>query len=912
MAGNTTVRGVIEIKQNIAEQMKIAESSTRNYMKTVKQLEDDIKELERQKIKTGDLDMSDIKEADAELERLKESVAGVSKTKGTARVDADTTAATDAISDIKSKIAGIIGTVALTAVIKGAVTTGLDYNTQMESYQTSFRTMLGNAEEANALMADLQDKAAATPFELTDLASATQLLMNYGMSADKAKDSMMMLGDIAQGDAEKMSRIAMAYGQMSSAGKVQLEDVKQMIEAGFNPLTEISETTGESMESLYDRISHGTIAVDEITAAMVRSTSEGGKYYKSMEAQSQTMAGLKSTAQDLYAQFMGNVTGNMFEELKGGIMELNGEVESAEMQRYAKELGKTLGDITKGAIDLAKGLWDNKEAIVSLAAGVGAYKVATVAADMAQKGLNVTMLASPWGLAAAGIGLVVSAITTMVQKHGEMIAPITDVRDEIDALTTSYESAMDAARKSYDSQIADLQVMQTQINAVDRLIQSDADSRKIDLAVSDLLEQFPELEGAVSNVNGVWEIQRDKVSAVTEEIKRQALAERAKSEYTAAINAREDAADTLEKAKQDKQTYIAEHQDEYAEYQKNQEIIKNGDSDVNAASAELQAANASGDKDRMSQAEQAFNDAIERRENAETALSGSIFTSFDTAIAEATEGLATQDANLAAEEKRYNEKIASIGDTGDETESTTVQPQWSTDVMATLDGVQEAISNYTAAAEYLQNGGDVNTSLRKAGATDEDIKDVGGDVKKAMDYINQKLMEAADRELNESAIAADQALEQYKGELSATDKLQLQNYSSTVKDALDGSSKTAGNSMETAVAWLKTWKLPVDVTVTTTTGGGSAKTPAQNAVGDEYFEGGLTWVGEQGAELVELPKGTRITTAGESPVRAAELASQNSSTNINMTVNIARVDADNEESVHNMMNRLVETLEKAI
>ena len=118
---------------------------------------------------------------------------------------------------------------------------------------------------------------------------------------------MMMLGDISQGSAEKMSRIATAYGQMSSAGKVSLEDVKQMIEAGFNPLQEISESTGESMASLYDRISKGTISVDEITASMQRATSEGGKYFQSMEKQSQTFSGLISTLKDNAQQLLGEV-----------------------------------------------------------------------------------------------------------------------------------------------------------------------------------------------------------------------------------------------------------------------------------------------------------------------------------------------------------------------------------------------------------------------------------------------------------------------------------------------------------------------------------------------------------------------------------------------------------------------------
>ena len=104
-----------------------------------------------------------------------------------------------------------------------------------------------------------------------------------------------------------MSRIATAYGQMSSAGKVSLEDVKQMIEAGFNPLQEISESTGESMASLYKRISKGTLSVDEITASMERATSEGGKYFQSMEKQSQTVNGLISTLKDNAQQLLGEV-----------------------------------------------------------------------------------------------------------------------------------------------------------------------------------------------------------------------------------------------------------------------------------------------------------------------------------------------------------------------------------------------------------------------------------------------------------------------------------------------------------------------------------------------------------------------------------------------------------------------------
>lgn len=213
-----------------------------------------------------------------------------------------------------------------TTAFAGIAAIGVKYNATMETYATSFEVMTGSAEKAAEVVDELKDIAASTPFEMPELAETTQLLMNYGFTADDALDKMQMLGDISQGSAEKMNRIATAYGQMSSAGKVSLEDVKQMIEAGFNPLQEISESTGESMESLYDRISAGTISVDAITASMQRSTSEGGRYFQSMEKQSLTFSGQMSTLKDNVQGLLGNVTSGIFEKLAQDVLPKINEV----------------------------------------------------------------------------------------------------------------------------------------------------------------------------------------------------------------------------------------------------------------------------------------------------------------------------------------------------------------------------------------------------------------------------------------------------------------------------------------------------------------------------------------------------------------------------------------------------------
>lgn len=205
---------------------------------------------------------------------------------------------------IKSSAVAIAG---VSAAIAGLGANAIKYNASMEQYQTSFEVMTGSAEKSAELMARLKQIGAATPFEFTDLAKATQTLMAFGFTADEAVDQFQILGDISQGDANKLDTFSNALGKMQSSGKVTLESLNMMIEQGFNPLQVISDKTGESMSSLYDRVSKGTVTLDEIKGAMVTATSAGGQFYQSMDKQSQTLNGRISTLKDNFDQFTGSL-----------------------------------------------------------------------------------------------------------------------------------------------------------------------------------------------------------------------------------------------------------------------------------------------------------------------------------------------------------------------------------------------------------------------------------------------------------------------------------------------------------------------------------------------------------------------------------------------------------------------------
>jgi tape measure domain-containing protein len=313
---------------------------------------------------------------------------------------------------------------------KSLVGGAVDYQKSMEYYTTSFTVMTGSADKASETVKKLADIGAKTPFDMPQLADATSLLMNFGFNADDAVNSMMMLGDISQGNADKLDSISRAYGKMSSAQKVSLEDINMMIDAGFNPLQEISEHTGESMQSLYDRISKGKMSVDEITDSMKRSTSEGGKYFKSMDAQSQTLDGRLSTLSDTINSKLGEALQPILQKAADEwIPDITNAIDNMDIDSVVS----VIDDIISGVGDLFGFIMDNGDTIISLVAGIGtamltwkvasmingvvgavkAFQVANEGASVAQALLNGVMNANPIMLVATLLAGLIATIVTL-------------------------------------------------------------------------------------------------------------------------------------------------------------------------------------------------------------------------------------------------------------------------------------------------------------------------------------------------------------------------------------------------------------------------------------------------------------------------------------------------------------------
>ena len=307
------------------------------------------------------------------------------------------------------------------------VKSGVDYNATMESYLTNFKVMLGSEEAAATKLSEIRKMAASTPFTLDDLTSGTQTLLQFGIAADDTTGVLQRLGDISLGNAEKLQTLTLAYGKMSSAQKVTLENVNMMIDAGFNPLNQICDATGESMSDLYKRISDGKVSFSELEAAVEAATSQGGQFYNGMLEASQTFSGRMSTLKDNVSALTGELTSGLFAALGELVVKLNEVVVSfLDSDEKMARLKETIGIATAvvaaaGTAFLAyKGYVAATTAVevihtAATTAMTAAHKAAEAGATglkIAQAGLNAVLSANPIGLVVAALAALAAGLVT--------------------------------------------------------------------------------------------------------------------------------------------------------------------------------------------------------------------------------------------------------------------------------------------------------------------------------------------------------------------------------------------------------------------------------------------------------------------------------------------------------------------
>jgi len=205
-----------------------------------------------------------------------------------------TQVATAATNGLRGAVTNLLG--AFTAI--SAAKFVFAKTAELESQTKSLEVLTGSVTKARAIIQELQQLGAVTPFTSTELIDSAKRLNAFGVEGDKVVETTRRLADVAGATGAELQGLVTAYGQVQAKGRLQGEELLQFQERGIALQSELRKMYGLSGEEFQKALSKGRISAEAVEVAIQRLTDAGGKYANGAIAQSDTLQGKFSTLTD--------------------------------------------------------------------------------------------------------------------------------------------------------------------------------------------------------------------------------------------------------------------------------------------------------------------------------------------------------------------------------------------------------------------------------------------------------------------------------------------------------------------------------------------------------------------------------------------------------------------------------------
>ena len=200
----------------------------------------------------------------------------------------------------------VIGIKSLAQTVMGAIAPIFEEGMSRQTAEVNFATLLRDdkdtketaAQKGKEFADSLRNSTAAALYGTSTVNDAAKNMLSFGIDSGKTQTVLKQIGDIAAGDAQKFGSLSLAFAQISSAGKLGGQDLMQLINAGFNPLAEMSKKTGKSIGELKEDMAKGAISAEMVEEAFAAATSEGGQFHGMLDdIKNNTLQGKLATLQ---------------------------------------------------------------------------------------------------------------------------------------------------------------------------------------------------------------------------------------------------------------------------------------------------------------------------------------------------------------------------------------------------------------------------------------------------------------------------------------------------------------------------------------------------------------------------------------------------------------------------------------
>lgn len=436
---------------------------------------------------------------DEAIRRFKE-LQSVAKTT-TSSVVTDSDRMDAAIHRVASTLAQIGVAASLTGLVrKIALVRG-----EFQQLEVAFTTLLQSKEKADALMAQMIDLAAKTPFDLQGVANGARQLLAYGFAAEDITDTLTRLGNVAAGLGLPLERLTYLYGTTAVQGRLYARDMLQFTSSGIPVLQEMAKIYGKTTEEINSMVSAGKIGFEDVRKVIENMTNEGGQFYNLMQEQSKTITGLISN--------LGDALDTMFNDI-------------------GKSQEGIIAGVLQGTISLVENYQKVLDILIPLIAAYGAYKTAIIAVAAAQKIqttieatraffeqtkmlrratqaqilFNKAVKANPYVLATSAIMGIVTALFTF-SKEAKTTA---DIVSDLNTATNEYASGANKISRMAD----EYDFLSAKIN------RTAEENDKLKDVVSELASIIPSAVSKFDEYGNALDINIEKIRELNEERKK--------------------------------------------------------------------------------------------------------------------------------------------------------------------------------------------------------------------------------------------------------------------------------------------------------------------------------------------------------------------------------------------------------
>ena len=298
--------------------------------------------------------------------------------------------------------------------MKGLVSEVANVRGQFQQLEVAFNTMLGSADKADALMAQLVRTAAITPFDLESVAQGAKQLLAYGLKAENVNETLTRLGDIASGLSMPLNDLVYLYGTTMNQGRLYTEDLNQFTGRGIPMIQELAKVFGVAESKVKELVEAGKVGFPEVQKVIENLTGEGSKFGGMMEEQSKTITGQISNIKDAIASMfndMGKQSEGVINTTLSGVTYMVEHYE--QFGRVLMGLVATYGTYRTACLTVAAVHSLTTAGISAMTAAEAIHHGRVVMVEKAQKLLNATMLSNPYVLVATAIASVVAVMISM-------------------------------------------------------------------------------------------------------------------------------------------------------------------------------------------------------------------------------------------------------------------------------------------------------------------------------------------------------------------------------------------------------------------------------------------------------------------------------------------------------------------